>query len=224
MVSFAGCEICGKVFTRKERLLVHMTSHMSGKEEDIIQKRTEMGFESNSQSSMSSHSHSHSHSQQMHSQHSLDSTTLRNALQKTTSDSKPSVSLLKQQQSLLKSAVQSSNSNKSVEIKTNDSNESIEDDMDDENSNEPTGEQTHPCDLCQAIFETSKELRQHIKSHFEGEGLGQNVAETESNADDSQYDEEEDYENEVSELYSLTAMFNVFLTSKNNFVMVLGHG
>lgn len=162
---FAGCEICGKVFTRKERLLVHMTSHMSGKEEDIIQKRSEMGFESNSQSSMSSHSHSH----QMRSQHSLDSATLRNALQMTTSDSKAaSVSLLKQQQSLLKSAVQSSNSNQTIEIKTNDSNESIEDDMDDENSNEPTGEQTHPCDLCQAIFATNKELRQHIKSHFEG--------------------------------------------------------
>lgn len=204
MFLFAGCEICGKVFTRKERLLVHMTSHMSGREEDINQKRAEMGFESNSQSSMSSHSHSysHSHSQQhLRSQHSLDSATLRNALQMATSDSKTaSVSLLKQQQSLLKSAVQSSNSNKTIEIKTNDSNESIEDDMDDENSNEPTGEQTHPCDLCQAIFATNKELRQHIKSHFEGEGLGQNVAETESNADDSQYDDEEDYENEVSNL------------------------
>lgn len=198
--SLAGCEICGKVFTRKERLLVHMTSHMSGKEEDINQKRAEMGLESNSQSSMSSHSHSH----QMRSQHSLDSATLRNALQKTTSDSKAaSVSLLKQQQSLLKSAVQSSNLNKSAEIKTNDSNESIEDDMDDENSNEPTGgEQTLPCDLCQAIFATNKELRQHIKSHFEGEGPGQNAVETESNADDSQYDdEEEDYENEVSNFH-----------------------
>lgn len=206
-----GCEICGKVFTRKERLLVHMLSHMNGKEEEINQRRAEMGFESNSQSSMSSHSQS----QPMRSQLSADSSNLRNALQKVAADSKASVSLLKQQ-SLLKQAMPSKQPPIKISESQNTSrttDESIKMDMDDDdddnsNSNEPS--QNHPCDLCQAIFETAKELRQHIKSHFEGEGISHNeVAETESNADDSQYDEDD--ENEVIRLIYSVAKFSFFI-------------
>ncbi|KAJ6637460.1 Zinc finger protein, partial [Pseudolycoriella hygida] len=54
-----GCEICGKVFTRKERLLAHMVIHLSGKDEGSVHSadQSEIGGE-NSRSSMSSQSHS----------------------------------------------------------------------------------------------------------------------------------------------------------------------
>ncbi|XP_055304076.1 zinc finger protein hangover [Sitodiplosis mosellana] len=163
-----GCEICGKVFTRKERLLVHMTSHMNGGEEEIAQRKAEMGFESNSQSSMSSLSQ-------------LDSVRKYE-----------SKSLLKQP-SLLKQSLQGKPSqsaeNDDGKLHKADSDGSM--DLDGEepsNFNEQDDEeeeQSYSCDLCDQECKSAKELRQHVKSHIESIG-GQ--AE-ESNIDDEQYDD-----------------------------------
>lgn len=182
-----GCEICGKVFTRKERLLVHMTSHMNGGEEEIAQRKAEMGFESNSQSSMSSLS-----------QQQLDNVRVKY-------ENKSANSLLKQP-SLLKQSLQrkpsQSAENDEKPLHKADSDESF--DMDGEEQshfNEQDDEeeqQNYSCDLCDQECKSAKELRQHVKSHIESIG-GQ--AE-ESNMDDEQYDdgdgseEEEEAEND----------------------------
>lgn len=175
-----GCEICGKVFTRKERLLVHMTSHMNGGEEEINQRKAEMGFESNSQSSMSSLSQ----------QQSNEATSLR----KTSPESKStaSVSLLKQP-SLLKQSLQGK-ATQSIqnEVKLSKKTESVESLDLDEHSNEfePEDEQNNSCGLCDLFFKSAKELKQHVKSHIESIG-GQA---DESNMDDEQYEDGEDGE------------------------------
>lgn len=125
-----GCEICGKVFTRKERLLVHMTSHMSGKEEDVVQHPRIEG-ESNSQSSMSSHSMSHhSRSQQM------GEVSMKGVVQKMAQE-KGSISLLKQP-SLLKSSVQkmSPNQQQSSSRMEHDDDDDDEDDIDDDDDDD----------------------------------------------------------------------------------------
>ncbi|XP_031629010.1 zinc finger protein hangover-like isoform X2 [Contarinia nasturtii] len=174
-----GCEICGKVFTRKERLLVHMTSHMNGGEEEINQRKAEMGFESNSQSSMSSLSQ----------QQSNEATSLRKISGETKSSS--SVSLLKQP-SLLKQSLQGKTTPSiQNEVKLPLKTESVESlDLDYENSNsyEQEEEQNNSCGLCDLFFKSAKELKQHVKSHIESIG-GQPE---ESNLDE--YDEGDDEE------------------------------
>lgn len=188
-----GCEICGKVFTRKERLLVHMTSHMSGKEEDVAQNSKMEGFESNSQSSMSSHSLSY----QSKPQQSMEST-LKSTLQKSTNE-KPTISLL--QPSLLKQPIkvdQQQQQNQSFD-EDNDIKPKVRFDIDndDSDSKDAIDEQSHSCVICQEYFTSAKDLKEHIKSHIESSvSASQNEDEFESNADDSQFDEDDDGENE----------------------------
>lgn len=173
------------------RLLVHMTSHQ---EEEMNQRKAEIGFESNSQSSMSSLSHSQPHSQE--------SSSKQNIQEITTEDVKPSMSLLKQP-SLLKQSLQGKSSQQQNQQesqqqqqqqrsipndnKTHESSESDNaSDSDEErsNSNEMEDEPSYPCDLCELFFKSTTELRQHVKSHIESIGGG---SIEESNDDNEEY-------------------------------------
>lgn len=181
------------------RLLVHMTSHNSSQEEEMNQGRSEMGFESNSQSSMSSLSQ----------QQSQEPNSLRNTVQNTSGEAAKSVSLLKQP-SLLKQSLQGktqkyqqSSSSSSIEKLRGDadSDDSLDSDEEQSNSNEPGDEQSYSCDLCDLFFKSAKELRQHVKSHIESFSSAQ-IEET-NLEDDDQFEEDQEqddhYENDMDE-------------------------
>lgn len=185
-----GCDICGKIFTRKERLLVHMLSHMSNEEEKLAARKSD-GFESNSQSSMSSQSQSH----QSRSQQSMDSNNVKiEAGEKTT------ISLLKQPQSLLK---QQTTQNSSLIVPKSEKNEEkkiimklsiptkVDFDADDSNSSNERADQP-TCDICQGQFKSEHELRQHIKTHIHEKGPEMNLNEDVRDSDPDS-DGEEDY-------------------------------
>lgn len=187
-----------------------MLSHMNNKEEELNQRRSEMGFESNSQSSMSSHSQSQQSRSQ--SQSALDANILKNS-----SGEKATISLLKQPQSLLKQPIP-------IKPQTPPKNEpeqkeklimkvkipnpmKVDFDIDEEsNESSDQADQHLTCDICQGQFKSSNELRQHIKSHIHEKGPeptivsqpDQNEDELEDNDDD---DFEEDFEeNEENEM------------------------
>lgn len=159
-----------------------MTSHMNGQEEEINQRKAEMGFESNSQSSMSSLSQQHSQE------------TSRNA----TEDVKPSMSLLKQP-SLLKQSLQGiSNQQQQQEQEAHEPSLAVKEEKSFNSSNSDDGssdsdgeqsnngmedEQNYPCDLCDLFFKSTTELRQHVKSHIESIGGGS----IEESNDDNEY-------------------------------------
>lgn len=188
-----GCEICGKIFTRKERLLVHMLVHLNGKEEETSQNSNDQqnDYESNSQSSVSSHSPS---------QQSQDSNKTQGSK---LSPPKAGMSLLKQpsllkqqlsqpqQQKVQQSPPQQSNDDQEPtaehspadaaeqhedveEVDEEDEDDDIDEideeredsDREDSSDREESTEVTYPCDLCQVYFRTSKELRRHVPSHF----------------------------------------------------------
>lgn len=173
-----GCEICGKIFTRKERLLVHMLVHLNGKEEDASQNSNDQqnDYESNSQSSVSSHSPS---------QQSQESN--KTQISKTTAP-KAGMSLLKQpsllkqqlsqpqQQKAQHSPPQQSNQDQESQQQKEDEDleevqeeeENVDDDLerDDSDRESENTEAAYSCDLCQVYFRTSKELRRHVTSHF----------------------------------------------------------
>lgn len=153
-----------------------MTSHMNGQEEEINQRKAEMGFESNSQSSMSSLSHQHSQE------------TSRNA----TEDVKPSISLLKQP-SLLKQSLQGKSNQEQQDhelavkqeksLESSDSDDDSSDSDGEQSNNGMEDEQNYPCDLCDLFFKSTIELRQHVKSHIESIGGGP----IEESNDDNEY-------------------------------------
>lgn len=158
-----------------------MTSHMNGQEEEINQRKSEIGFESNSQSSMSSLSQQH-------------------IQQNTTEDVKPSISLLKQP-SLLKQSLQGRPNQQQEqqqlqqqslvlkEEKSHETSDSDDDSSDSDgeqsNSNEIGDSQNYACDLCDSDFKSATELRQHVKSHIESFG---GVSSEESNDDNEYYE------------------------------------
>lgn len=164
-----------------------MTSHMNGQEEEINQRKAELGFESNSQSSMSSLSQQH----------------LQDTSRNATEDVKPSISLLKQP-SLFKQSLQGKSNQQqeeedeeeeddedepSLAVKKEKSfeNSNSDDDSSDsdgeQSNNGMEGEQSYPCDLCDLFFKSTTELRQHVKSHIESIGGGP----IEESNDDNEY-------------------------------------
>lgn len=178
-----GCEICGKIFTRKERLLVHMLVHLNGKEEDASQNSNDQqhDYESNSQSSVSSHSPS------QQSQESNKTQISKTAAPKAGMSLLKQPSLLKQQlslpqqQKMQQSPPQESNQDQESQQRKEDEDveeeqeeeeeeENVDDDMEREDSDrEEESDNTdaaYSCDLCQVYFRTSKELRRHVTSHF----------------------------------------------------------
>lgn len=204
-----------------------MTSHMNGQEEEINQRRAEMGFESNSQSSMSSLSQQHL-------------TQETNNQRNSNEDVKPSISLLKQP-SLLKQSLQGKSNQQQQEQeadnvdgedeeeedeeeeeegqsrlvvkeemsfkeeKSQETSDSDDDssDSDGEQSNNGVGdEQNYPCDLCDLFFKSTTELRQHVKSHIESIGGGP----IEESNDDNEY-----YEG----LYQKISQFKLFMNFIN---------
>lgn len=167
-----GCEICGKIFTRKERLLVHMLVHMTGRDESASQHsgdpQSELGFESNSQSSISSQSHS---------QQSHDSSNLKAALQRQV-NAKQSVSLLKQSPLLTQPQGQKHTSE--------------QESQDQEESNDAVDPApSYSCDLCQVFFHTAKELGRHVTSHIIN-GPETNSDSQEQRSQQQQHEEDED--------------------------------
>lgn len=157
-----------------------MTSHMNGQEEEINQRKSEMGFESNSQSSMSS----------------LSQQQIQQMQRDADADVKPSISLLKQP-SLLKQSLQGKSNQEQQqqeehqqnlvvkEEKSMDTSDPDDDssDSDGEQSNNEGGESSFPCGLCDLVFKSTIELRQHVKSHIESIGSGP----IEESNDDNEY-------------------------------------
>lgn len=151
-----ACEICGKMFTRKERLLQHMITHLNSKEfdedgnlnpnyensMDVSQEGSEQNFESNSQSSMSS---AYSNG-------------------------------VKQQKLQNEDEIKIQNQN-IIEDEEDDDEEDEEEEEFDELQLEPeiyiepeleikSEALELACELCQKIFTNTKDLRRHVASHI----------------------------------------------------------
>lgn len=189
-----GCEICGKVFTRKERLLAHMIIHLSKDDPDATagDEISEMAGESNSRSSISSQSQS---------QQSQESGKLKAALLKKqpalprehpgTADS-PAIKMEESEyeddgneghdeevyededdDQVAEEEEQQQESDDEDEEDQDDHQEEVVEDgvVEHENDNEAEVEEEEPvaaysCDLCQVFFRTAKELRRHVTSHI----------------------------------------------------------
>lgn len=185
-----GCEICGKVFTRKERLLAHMVGHLNGKEDDNSvhsagQHSGEMG---DSRSSISSQS------QSQQSQES--SSILQQKLQQQLHHRQKQ--MLKQQ-SQRQRPVHQVGDEPQLQPDYEDDDEmdededeeeeadgmNAEDDEDDFNNDQKSlSEKSQPaysCDLCQVFFHTAKELRRHVTSHIITTAPEISIAETQAN-------------------------------------------
>lgn len=217
-----GCEICGKVFTRKERLLAHMVGHLNGKEDDgsvhsAGQQSGEMG---DSRSSISSQS------QSQQSQES--SSVLQQKLQQQMQHRQKQMLKHQQQQQERQRPVHQVGDEPQLQPDYEDDDEmdeeedededavgmNADDDEDDDfnNDQKSLSEKSQPaysCDLCQVFFHTAKELRRHVTSHIITTAPETSTAETQSKPsaeesstknpaenvkgdDDEQDDEEED--------------------------------
>lgn len=188
-----GCEICGRIFTRKERLLAHMATHMSGKRNNSSGQNSDTGDGGNS-NSMSSASQSMSR--------------LRQRLEKPrehpgTADSED-VYGYEQDEYMegdedeedtfggeeeeeeedderdngggnngrgLKNDRSSESAASDVEEDANgesgnDNNDEEEEEEEQEQTPKSKPARAYSCDLCQVFFKTAKELRRHVTSHI----------------------------------------------------------
>lgn len=182
-----GCEICGKIFTRKERLLAHMATHTSGKRNSSGQN-SDTGDGGNS-NSMSSASHSMSQ--------------LRQRLEKPrehpgTADSEDVYGYEQDEymegdeeeeeehhtfgggeeeddeqedagNGVVKNEQSSESASSDVEaINDDDDNnqESADEDEEEQQTPKIKPARAYSCDLCQVFFKTAKELRRHVTSHI----------------------------------------------------------
>lgn len=172
-----GCEICGKMFTRKERLLQHMITHLSSREFDddgvlIVNRTGDMNFESNSQTSSQSSLQSSINNHlnmidEEERQRELDG----EMDEEDEMDDEMDEDLLKRMNNDILMEGDEVDDDEEEEDDDDDDDDEI---MIDELDNVEHSNQTLACELCQMNFKTTTELRRHVANHIlNGSGNGQ---------------------------------------------------
>lgn len=165
-----SCEICGKAFTRKERLLQHMISHLNVKEldgdnsEDATTEDTKHHVDGETETSAY-----HEKSQQQVTS-SVEIKTEDDELEDGDDDDENVIEADSVDN-------EDDDDGDDEEEDLNDSNASVDED-DSENENEADDAKMtkqYYCELCQVPFNSAELLRQHVSEHFLNGGLGGNI-------------------------------------------------
>lgn len=199
-----GCEICGKVFTRKERLLAHMIVHLSGKDELSVHsgdQNSEIGGEGNSRSSMSSQSQSHQSLEGMRNRQ-------ERAAARAKDNNHSQDESMKQDDDDADRDEEEEDEVEDEEMQEEEQDETEQPNDDDDeypNTEAQQSEAAYSCDLCQVFFRTAKELRRHVTSHIingpeltiTSSNQRESATQPEQQPDEEERDDEEEYEEEL---------------------------
>lgn len=160
-----SCEICGKAFTRKERLLQHMMSHLNVKElegdnsEDIaIEDKTH-------------HVHGETDVLQQQVTSSVEIKTEDDEIEDDDDDDDDENVI---EAEFVDNEDEDDGDDEGEDL--NDSNASNdEDESENDNDAETKKAKQYFCELCQVPFDSAESLRQHVSEHFLNGGLGSNI-------------------------------------------------
>ncbi|XP_055624635.1 zinc finger protein hangover-like isoform X2 [Toxorhynchites rutilus septentrionalis] len=153
------CEICGKVFTRKERLLQHIASHVISKDHD------DADVDVDPVSDMDGRNMFHDIDEQKGSIRVRKDFQSNHAVE------------IKPDEIFIREVEEEEIHDSEDEIDDDEEEELDENDEEDyeRTTNDAEKKEQHSCELCQVHFGSANALRQHVTEHFVNGGFGENI-------------------------------------------------